>query len=331
MFLLAHISDPHLGPLPQVRPAEILNKRFFGYLSWQRQRRKVHSPAVLAALAEDLAAQEADHLVITGDLTNIALAEEFTQVGAWLRSLGPADAVSVIPGNHDAYVAVPWETSLAHWQAFMASETEAGGAASPPAGPEDFPFLRFREPLAILGLSSAQPTPLFCAYGTLGEAQLDRLRRLLRELGEEGWFRVVLLHHPPSLEGIAWRKRLVDAAAFRRVIADEGAELVLHGHDHTFGEDRIAAAAGPVPVFGVPSASAARESKKKPLAHYQTYAIARDGTDWSVQVTAHGFDPARGGFHEVRTDRLAMSGGPESRPPEDKGSRPAGWSGPVRR
>ena len=111
MFKLAHITDPHLGPLPPVRPAELMNKRFFGYLSWMRRRRGVHRPEVLAALAADLEGLAPDHLVVTGDLTNIALPEEFTRVGRWLEGLGAPEAVTVIPGNHDAYVAVPWEAS----------------------------------------------------------------------------------------------------------------------------------------------------------------------------------------------------------------------------
>ncbi len=299
MFSLAHISDPHLGPLPRVRPGELLNKRFFGYLSWLRKRRALHRPEVLAALAEDLAACAPDHLVVTGDLTNIALEAEFTQVATWLHGLGTPEAVTVIPGNHDAYVALPWEASLAKWQAFMTCEA---GAESP-GGPESFPFVRYRGPAAIVGLSSAQPTPLFCAHGTLGRAQLERLRGLLRRLGEEGWFRIVLLHHPPSLEGIAWRKRLVDAAPFRAVVAEAGAELVLHGHDHTFGDERIASVAGEVPVIGVPSASAGHHGDK-PVAHYQLYGIGREGNGWRIAVTARGFDPASGRFHEARSYTL---------------------------
>lgn len=294
MFTLAHISDPHLGPLPPVRPRDLMNKRFFGYLSWIRKRRSLHRPEVLAALAADLAARRPDHLVVTGDLTNIALEAEFSKVAEWLHGLGVPEAVSVIPGNHDAYVAVPWEASLAEWQPFMGCE------AGTNAGPDGFPFVRYRGPAAIVGLSSAQPTPLFCAHGTLGEAQLARLQAQLRRLGEEGWFRVVLLHHPPSLEGIAWRKRLVDAAPFRQVIADTGAELILHGHDHKFGAERIAGPGMTVPVVGVPSASASRDGKH-PVAHYQLYSIERAGNGWRVAVTARGFDPARGAFREARS------------------------------
>ncbi|MEQ8355224.1 MAG: metallophosphoesterase [Kiloniellaceae bacterium] len=299
MFTLAHISDPHVGPLPAVRVTDLMNKRFFGYLSWIRRRRALHRTEVLAALAEDLVAQSPDHLVVTGDLTNIALPEEFTQVSDWLHGLGAPEAVSVVPGNHDAYVAVPWERSLAKWRAYMSSDE---GEPSTTAA-DLFPFVRFRGPLAIVGLSSAQPTPLFCAHGTLGPAQLDRFARLLRRLGEEGWFRVVLVHHSPSLDKVAWRKRMVDAAPFRKVIAESGAELVLHGHDHTFGIERIEGPGGSVPVLGVPSASAGSDGKK-PLAHYQLYAIARDGDNWRIEVSARGFDPVSGRFGVARGYRL---------------------------
>ncbi|MPZ09804.1 MAG: metallophosphoesterase [Kiloniellaceae bacterium] len=294
MFKLAHISDPHLGPLPPFRVAELMNKRFFGYLSWVRRRRALHRPEVLTALAEDMADLAPDHLVVTGDLTNIALPEEFTQVGRWLQGLGAPEAVTVIPGNHDAYVAVPWEASLGKWQAFMSGEGDAVAT-----GPESFPFVRYRAPIAIIGLSSAQPTPLFCAHGTLGEIQLQRLGPLLRRLGEEGWFRVVLLHHPPSLGKIVWRKRLVDAVPFRRVIEAAGAEMILHGHDHTFGIEQIDTAGGPVPVIGVPSASAGHDGRK-PLAHYQLYDIEKAGNGWRIEVNARGFDPVSGRFRETR-------------------------------
>src|SRR3546814_19639128 len=84
----------------------------------------------------------------------------------------------------------------------MACEERAAAAE----GPDAFPFVRFRGPVAIVGLSSAQPTPLFCAHGTLGTAPLDRLAGMLRRLGEAGNFRVVLLHPPPGPGQVAWRK-----------------------------------------------------------------------------------------------------------------------------
>ena len=38
-FLLAHLSDPHLAPLPKPHWSQLLNKRVTGYINWQRKRR----------------------------------------------------------------------------------------------------------------------------------------------------------------------------------------------------------------------------------------------------------------------------------------------------
>ena len=50
-FTLAHLSDPHLPPLPRPRFAELANKRALGYLNWTRNRHKYHRREVLDALA----------------------------------------------------------------------------------------------------------------------------------------------------------------------------------------------------------------------------------------------------------------------------------------
>src|SRR5919106_6036016 len=108
MFTLAHLSDLHLPPPTAIGLRAAASKRLFGYLSYRLKRKKVHEEAVLGVLASDLRQSAPDHIAITGDLTTIALPEEFDRVRRWLHALGPADAISVVPGNHDAYVAVPW-------------------------------------------------------------------------------------------------------------------------------------------------------------------------------------------------------------------------------
>ena len=60
---------------------------------------------MLDALVEDLQAQRPDHIAVTGDLVNISLVAEFAPARAWLESVGTPDHVTVVPGNHDAYVA----------------------------------------------------------------------------------------------------------------------------------------------------------------------------------------------------------------------------------
>ena len=68
-FTLAHLSDPHLPPLPEPTAAELSGKRVFGYLNWRRNRHKYHRREVLDALVSDLRAQSPDHIAVTGDLS----------------------------------------------------------------------------------------------------------------------------------------------------------------------------------------------------------------------------------------------------------------------
>lgn len=281
MFTLAHLSDLHIGPLPAASLAQLSSKRFLGWLSWKRHRQGIHRREVLDALAQDLVAQAPDHVAVTGDLTNIALPAEFRQAAEWLATFGSADWISVVPGNHDAYVGLPWEGGLSLWSDYMAPDAaEASGA-------EAFPYLRRRGPLAVIGLSTAVPTVPGSAAGALGSAQIERLAALLEQLDQEGCFRCLLLHHPPLDEGISSRKRLRDAAAFREVLAQKGAELVLHGHDHRFNDGRIAGPQGPIPVIGVPSASALPD-RDRPGAHYHLYRILQDGAGWRIELRVRG-------------------------------------------
>ena len=70
-FTLAHLSDPHLAPLPAPRWRDLAGKRALGYLNWTRNRHKDQRREVLDALVADMQAQRPDHIAVTGDLVNI--------------------------------------------------------------------------------------------------------------------------------------------------------------------------------------------------------------------------------------------------------------------
>ncbi|HSO42249.1 MAG TPA: metallophosphoesterase [Rhodospirillales bacterium] len=304
MFTIAHLSDPHVpSPLP-LSLAVLASKRIFGYWSWRRRRVFIHSGVVLEALSRDLAATAPDHVAVTGDLVNISLPGEFPAAARWLETLGPADTVSVVPGNHDAYVSVPWAGSCALWSAYMTGERSGKGFA-PPSGPDDFPYLRRLGDVAIIGLSTAIPTPPGWASGRLGEAQLDRLDGMLAEAGDEGAFRIVLLHHPPIEGDNPVRKRLVDVAALQQVIARRGAELLLHGHDHRCSIRTMAGPQGGVPAVGVPSASAVIE-KHRPIGQYHLFEIARSPRGWRIDLRLRRYSASTGRFEPAGEERLEV-------------------------
>jgi 3',5'-cyclic AMP phosphodiesterase CpdA len=103
-FLLAHLSDPHLAPLPTPSMFELMGKRIGGFVNWQKRRRHFHLASVLDRIVVDLKAQSADHVAVTGDLVNLSLPAEFPQAYAFLERLGLPRDVTVVPGNHDTYV-----------------------------------------------------------------------------------------------------------------------------------------------------------------------------------------------------------------------------------
>ena len=123
--------------------------------------------------------------------------------------------LTVVPGNHDAYVAAPFLETFAKWAPYLAADEGAFTGL--------YPNLRVRGPAALIGLSSARPSAPFMAVGSLGRAQLKRLEELLAQTGRRGLLRIVLLHHPPVAGSIIWRKRLTDADPLARVLARQGA------------------------------------------------------------------------------------------------------------
>src|ERR1700687_6023136 len=171
-FTLAHLSDPHLPPLPAPRLSDLAGKRALGYLNWTRNRKKFHRRDVLDALVSDLQAQAPDHIAITADLCNLALEAEFAPALKWLESVGAPDRVTVIPGNHDTYVRVTQHRFMEAWGNYLGSDEVPEGALT-------FPSLRRRGPLALISVSSAVPTPPLMATGRLGRSQLEGLGRIL--------------------------------------------------------------------------------------------------------------------------------------------------------
>ena len=277
-FTLAHLSDPHLAPLPPPKLHELVGKRALGYLNWKRNRHAIHRQDILDALVADMKAQAPDHIAVTGDLVNLALPDEFTQARAWLSGIGGPHDVTVVPGNHDAYVASA-KPRLAEWQDYLRGD-EAASHATPA-----FPFVRRRGPLTLISVSSAVPTGPFMATGKLGQTQLDALDGILEKPADDPNFRVLLIHHP--LRSKSSYKRLTDADALIALLKRHRVDLVLHGHDHIHSTMWFEGPHGRVPAIGVPSASAVAHGHT-PAAAYNLFSIARDGDIWRCEQRVRG-------------------------------------------
>lgn len=296
MFILAHLSDPHLGPMPSARIRDLAGKRAIGFMNWHQRRKTFHRGEVLSRIVADIKAQRPDHIVVTGDILNIALPGEFAPSRVWLDTVGPPHDVTFVPGNHDAYVRKAARQWHSHWGDFMKGDT---------TGADQFPFVRRRGTVALIGLSSAITTALFMATGKIGAPQLHALPDLLDRLASEGLFRVVLIHHPPVTKPTHRFKRLLDADKFREVLRRHGAELVLHGHDHIHSLVMLEGPSGKIPAVGVPSASAI--GGEGDLAGYNLYTIAKAGNAWRCGLIRRGFAHGSDGIVDLGKQELAAA------------------------
>lgn len=238
---LVHLTDPHLSTLDGERLSSLRGKRWSGYLSWRKNRRKHYLPAVLRKLVEAVRVEEADQILLTGDLVHIGLDTEITQASEWLSTLGSAEKVMLVPGNHDIYAKGSAGSVLQAWSEYMFQAVQPLDSNHIEG---QFPVVRKLGKISLIGLSTGCVTPLFMATGKLGEEQLQKLEELLGDAAAEGQLAVLLIHHPPLPGMTNWRKALNDAAALDTVLKKYPPLLVFYGHlhynrEHLWGDSRI--------------------------------------------------------------------------------------------
>jgi 3',5'-cyclic AMP phosphodiesterase CpdA len=190
---IAHLSDLHFG---------------------------AEDPAVVAALAADIALNPPDLVAVSGDLTQGARHREFEAAARFLRAL-PAPVLAV-PGNHDLSpydlverFADPW----ARWRRHVSAETE--------------PTWRNGH-VAVVGLNTARRGGLYLnwARGRVSRTRLARAEGRLAEV-PEGLFRIVVAHHPFVPPALAPLARVVGNASLAlEAFARLRVGLVLTGHLH---------------------------------------------------------------------------------------------------
>jgi 3',5'-cyclic AMP phosphodiesterase CpdA len=296
---LAHLTDIHLLSFDGARLRDFANKRWAGGLNLLVNRGRHHLAEVFDALVDDLNGLGVEQVACTGDVTNLSLASEFRFARTHFDRLvvGAANALCV-PGNHDNYIAEvagQFEDSFAPYCAADPDWRWPDGGA--------WPVVRVRGELALIGLSTSQPSGLLMGHGTVGAVQLDRLRQALVDPRLEGKLRVVVMHHPSAGRHARSRRRgLRDHAAFADVIRAAGAELVLHGHEHLDLRNELPGPDGPVPIHGVQSGSYAIDSERR-RARYRIYTIERRGggaRPHLARVETRTWRPTRAAFeHEA--------------------------------
>jgi 3',5'-cyclic AMP phosphodiesterase CpdA len=221
---LLHFSDPHIQlPDWRKRPLRKLGPlRALATVELWKGRGKDYDGALesLRAIVRDAA--EADHAVLTGDLTQLGLEEEFALAQEALSPL--RGKLTAIAGNHDRYPlgGTPnrcFERHFPEQAATTSVRVELLG-----------------DEAALLCVDSAGTLSWpVVSNGRLTTLALEALSLALRDPLLAGRCKLVLVHHAPLLRGGRrdWpHHSLRGAAALLRVAAEGGAEAILCGHVH---------------------------------------------------------------------------------------------------
>lgn len=155
-----------------------------------------------------------DVVLLTGDLTECGLVEEYTNLAAMLRRLLPMP-VFVIPGNHDR------RNTLREGLGHLRGVTD---------DPHYVQYAIDDYPVRLVMLDTVVPG---AGHGHLNREQLEFLDRTLAEAPDKPT--IVAMHHPPFICGIAHMDRinLHNAGEFAEVIARHTqVERIICGHHH---------------------------------------------------------------------------------------------------
>ena len=220
---IVHLSDIHVWRYV-FNPLHLLNKRAIGMADLLLGRARKFRLNRFADVVERAAGLNADHVLITGDLTTTALESEFKAARETLAPLlADPDRVTVLPGNHDRYT-----TDSVRYSKFE----EWFGTFSP-RGP--YPWLReLDDETAILGLDATRSH--ISATGFLPEAQLESARHLVGDPVARPRRLIVANHYPVEAPATYAKelaiKRLKNASEVEAWVKTIGPHLYCCGHVH---------------------------------------------------------------------------------------------------
>lgn len=292
---IAHLSDLHLLDLEGAVPMRLFNKRITGYMNLRFHRKSVHKPFAVEACLREIRKIGVDHVVITGDVSNLALEREFELVRTVLdRELGMSpDQVSMVPGNHDTYTRGSFRTKRFANTFATCLKSDLDVADGP------FPYVRLRGPVALIGLSTAVPRPPLVAAGEFGRVQLEGLARLLEHPEVRSRTPVILQHHPwhnPPERLRRLLEGLYDAEKQADLLQHVERGLLLHGHLHRRVHRMLRTRAGHIDAVGATSASLLHEREDR-MAGFNVYEI--DGSGAIRDISSRRYDSERGVFEDV--------------------------------
>lgn len=293
---IGHISDLHILAFDKPNPIQFLNKRIVGGVNLLLNRSKAHSPTVVARAIEKLDSLDVDHIVISGDLTNLALDSEFAAAREIVDTITDAPKrVSIVPGNHDYYTpgAASERRFEKHFRHLLTSDM-----------PEyqldyGYPYCHLRGEVAIIGLNSCIATPWLFATGKVDPLELDQATALLKDERLEDYFKVVVVHHPlmpDEHHSIQFNRRMINSKEVLRGLREADADLILHGHNHYFSVLRVPKLSSPGTTYICEAGSTSVDNIGEDPSMAGKFNIYTIENGELLQVESHIFESHDSGF-----------------------------------
>jgi 3',5'-cyclic AMP phosphodiesterase CpdA len=251
MTHLAHLSDLHLLE-PDHDGRRGLERRRLAYLSAGRphdaEARKRRAVRALTAARRS----GADHVLVTGDLTEDGIDAQFEVLAEVLHESGlQPTQVTLVPGNHDAYADPEAFARALRGPLSAYAETSTPGVPVPVGE------------ATVLPVSTAMAQPYQLAAGAIERPELESAVKLAKDGRKGGRALVLAMHHPPMRRRVPlmqWLDGLRDHEALGTILADHEHVHVVHGHAHEqtdrgvrpgaspriFGADAVVSGAAPV-------------------------------------------------------------------------------------
>jgi len=266
---IAQLSDIHVFDSEGLTMSDFLTKRIVGGVNLATGRRNSHPLDLAERLIEDVTMQDIDHVVVTGDVTNLSLPGEFQRAYRLLRIIGDHQKLTVVPGNHDVYT-----KGAERQQRF---ENFFGDILfGPNSTPENwvYPAIKDLGDVVVIGLSSALATGLLSSWGRIGNDQMKRLDQALETAEFENKFKIALVHHNIHKRDLFHEQTsaLKDRDELIQTLLKHNVHLLLHGHTHRANRFTVSRDEHTMAIMGSGS-STQNSSDPERMARYNIYTI----------------------------------------------------------
>ena len=220
---IIHISDLHFHSYPQ-KLSDCNAKRILGATNLLIRRAREFPLKRAKLLVEKIQKMEWDHLVISGDITQLSLEKEFSLAREILDPLLiKSERVTVIPGNHDRYINQHDGTDLftKYFGEFF--------------GKNEIHVSEINQKWVLVGWDSAHPNDLRTAAGTVKSSTIRATEKLIHSFSDQTNF--IVVNHFPLTFPEGWKfdrtHELYNLVPVRNwILQNSQIRLYLHGHIH---------------------------------------------------------------------------------------------------